>query len=109
MFAITTTPWDPATAPTTDILAQIRNFTGPVLEPWRRAGPGSDTYLSEAAELEPDFLSGFYGAGAGVLWTVAGIEEAFYALGSVGSEEWELERRAAVGFPDQNGWLCKKP
>lgn len=115
MFAITTTSWDPATTGATEILAQIRNFAGPVLEPWRRVSPGSGTYLSEAAVLEPDFQNAFYGARPEHYGRLLGLKKrfdskgVFYALGSVGSEEWELESRTAVGFPDQNGRLCKNP
>ena len=114
MFAITTTSWDPATTAASDVVTQIRDFASSVLEPWRQVSPGSGTYLSEAAVLEPDFQSSFYGAGPEHYGRLLGLkrqfdsEGVFYALGSVGSEEWELESRTATGFPDQNGRLCRR-
>lgn len=110
MLAITAFSWDPSTPPG-DILAQIRNFTGPVLDPWRRVSPGSGTYLSEAAVLEPDFQTSFYGQEQyGRLLALKqrfDPEGVFYALRTVGSEAWELQSRTVAGFPDQNGRLCR--
>lgn len=114
MFAITATFWDPATTSATQVLAQIRDFAGPVLDVWRRVSPGSGAYLSEAVVLEPDFQSSFFGAGPEHYGRLLALkkrfdpDDVFYALCAVGSEEWELQSRTAVGFPDQNGRLCRK-
>lgn len=114
MFAITTTSWDPDTTAASDVFTQIQDFASSVLKPWRQVSPGSGTYLSEAAVMEPDFQSSFYGAGPDHYGRLLGLkrrfdpEGVFYALGSVCSEEWELESRTATGFPDQNGRLCRR-
>lgn len=114
MFAITTTYWDPTTTPATEVLAQIRDFAGPVLDVWRRVSPGSGTYLSEAVVLEPDFQSSFFGAGPEHYERLLALkerfdpEDVFYAFRAVGSEKWELQSQTAPGFPDQNGRLCKR-
>lgn len=113
MFAITTTVWDPLTLSPKQILAQIQDFAGRILDGWRRVSPGSGAYLSEAVVLEPDFQSSFFGAGPDHYDRLLALKErydpddVFYAFRAVGSEKWELHSETTPGFPDQNGRLCR--
>ncbi|KAF4978564.1 hypothetical protein FZEAL_5097 [Fusarium zealandicum] len=100
VHATLTTPWN-FTAPWSDMLDLQNLMTYKIMPEIEAITPGSGAYINEADFRQPNFQQTFFGSNYETLLTVKQKWDRrgfFYALNSVGSEEWSVV---------SNGQLCK--